>query len=116
MTRPSQRHGHLYAGPFCCGVNKRLYTDLGMPSLCPNVLRDVGEELTSACELQGKSVKLWWPTSVEEPRWKLTDEVYFGIGTAYEGQFWHLFDSRHEANRGRFIAKCQEILAGAPSA
>jgi hypothetical protein len=108
--------GHLYAGPFFCGVNRALYNDLGAPSARSVRGRDVAEEFTYACEAQGKSVKLWWPTSVETPRWKLTDDIGFGIGTTYENQFWHLFESRTDTNRARFIAKCAEILAQAAHA
>jgi hypothetical protein len=102
--------GHVYAGPFCCGVNRRLYVDVGAPSFAPTSRGDVGEELTFACEALGKGVKLWWPTAVEESRWKLTDQINFGIGTTYADRFWHLFEARSERNQARFVAKCFETL------
>jgi hypothetical protein len=102
--------GHVYAGPFCCAVNRRLYMDLEAPSFAPTGRGDVGEELTYACEALGRGVKLWWPTAVEESRWKLTDQVCFGIGTTYEDRFWHLFEARGERNQARFVAKCIETL------
>ena len=105
-----QNGGHLYAGPFCCAFERNLFEAVGRPSFAATPRADCGEELTYACEELGKAVKLWWPSAVEVPRWKLTDEVSFGVGTEYEGAFWHLFESRFDYNRARFLAKCQETI------
>jgi hypothetical protein len=102
--------GHLYAGPFCCAFDRDLFDAVGRPSFAATPRGDCGEELTYACEENGMKVKLWWPSHVEAPRWKLTDEISFGIGTEYEKGFWHLFESRFDHNRARFLAKCQETI------
>jgi hypothetical protein len=102
--------GHLYAGPFCCAFDRDLFEAVGRPSFAATPRGDCGEELTYACEEHGKVVRLWWPSAVETPRWKLTDEISFGIGTEYEGRFWHLFESRFDHNRDRFLAKCHETI------
>lgn len=102
--------GHLYAGPFCCAIDRRLYAAIGKPSARSTERADVGEQLTYACEEAGKSVKFLWPTAVEEPRWMLTDDIGFGIGTTYADDFWHLFEARFPHNRARFISKCREVF------
>jgi hypothetical protein len=101
---------HLYAGPFCCGIDMRLYRAVGRPSFAATACGDVGEQLTYACEAAGKSIKLLWPVAVEKRRWKLTDNLYFGIGTNYQTLFWHLFESRFARNRSRFLRKCRSVL------
>jgi hypothetical protein len=102
---------HVYAGPFCCGIDMRLYVAVGRPSFVATARGDVGEQMTYACEAAGMRVKLFWPVAVEKRRWKLTRNLYFGIGTNYENLFWHLFEGRFARNRARFLRKCRDVLA-----
>jgi len=108
-------HGHVYVGPFCCALNRTLWNELGRPSFLPTARGDAGEELTFVCEEMRKPFEFLWPSSVEEPVWKLSEDRYFGIGTEYEGLFWHLFESRHDKGNARFIKRCEEILGRPPS-
>ncbi len=107
-----QNGDHLYAGPFCMGISKALWNDLGQPSAQPTERGDVGEEFTYCCEKRGRSIQLIWPSDVEVPVWPLRAEIQFGYNTVYGGFFLHAFGIRHEANHERFVARCQELLMG----
>jgi hypothetical protein len=104
--------GHVFVGPFCLALTTDTYTALGRPSFSANERGDVGEELTYAAEKLGVPVALSLPVSFDEPRWVLTENVWFGPNTTYENGFLHAFEIRKLANQERFIAKCREILVG----
>ena len=106
-------HNHLYAGPACLAFSTELYESLGYPSLAQNGNRsDVGEELTWLCEENNINVKFFKVTSSEIPKWKLTDNREFGIGTTYNHNnidvLYHQFEIRKGSDN--FIAKCKSIL------
>lgn len=103
---------HTYAGPACLGLSRELYKELGMPNLRENYRSDVGEELTWACENKGYEVKYFNVHSTEVPKWKLSDNRMFGIGTVYtfknEEVLYHQFEIR--ISSFNFIDKCNKIL------
>lgn len=102
---------HTYAGPFCMAMTGKTYAALGRPSFFRTRRSDVGEELTRIAEAKGLPVDLLWPTACEEPRWDLTDDMKFGLGTTYDDDFWHAFRIRTREAEARFIEKCNEVLS-----
>lgn len=103
---------HIYAGPACLAFPVSLYKDLGCPSLIQNNRSDVAEELTWICEGNNIKVKYFTATSSEIPKWNLTEEKQFGIGTTYSYNgidvLYHQFEIRNNCNN--FINKCKSIL------
>ena len=103
---------HIYAGPACLAFPVSLYKDLGYPSLVQNNRSDVAEELTWICEDNNIKVKYFNATSSEIPKWNLTDDRQFGIGTTYSYNgidvLYHQFEIRNNSNN--FINKCKNIL------
>jgi hypothetical protein len=63
---------HLYVGPFCMALTRRLWDELGRSSFQPTERGDVGEELTYRCEALGLPLHMLWPSAVETPRWDPT--------------------------------------------
>jgi hypothetical protein len=105
------RRGHVYAGPFFMAVSRRTWEKLGCPSLSHAADRDVGQGLTLAAEAQGCEVSLWYPSSVEMPKWPLGNTgMEFGIGTVYNNSVYHLFESRSGKYQDRFAAVCELVM------
>jgi len=105
------KRSHVYVGPFCMGLTKRIFNDLGKPSFGKTKRSDVGQELTYQAEDRKLPVSMMMPVKVEDPCWNLGNWGKFGKGTTYgvDGVelFWHSFESRHQTKR--FLAKCEEI-------
>lgn len=99
---------HPYAGPCCCAFSMESYKKLGSPSFQASVRGDVGEELSWRCQELGLPVCLLWPTQVEEPRWNLGRGMRFGLGTTYENEVYHAYESRLSSQR--FISRCKSLL------
>ena len=105
----SRKH-HLYAGPFFLAVSRQTWERLGSPSLVHHHDRDVGQGLTLAAEEHGCEVELWYPSSVEIPKWPLGETgVHFGIGTVYNDSVYHLFESRSGQYKERFASVCELV-------
>jgi len=99
---------HIYAGPACFGISKKLYNELNRPSFGENSRSDVGEEITYICENLGKKVNFFKKTHSENEIWKLGDR-FFGHGTTYEnGLLYHQFQITQ--NVEKFITKCQDSI------
>lgn len=106
-------HNHVYAGPGCLALERKLYFELNSPDLKENGNKsDVGEELTWACEEKGVKVKIFNAASSELPMWDLPDNRKFGIGTTYtynnKEVLYHQFSIRMQNKN--FINKCKEFL------
>ena len=106
-------YDHIYAGPACLAFSTELYREIGCPSLVENTRSDVGEELTWACEEKNINVKFFNASSSEIPKWKLTGNRNFGIGTTYSHNdvdvLYHQFEIRKSDDN--FITKCKSILS-----
>jgi hypothetical protein len=105
--------GHLYVGPFCMALSKRLWVELGRPSFRPTERGDVGEEVAYRAEAASTPIHMLWPSEVEEPAWELTPGVRFGYNTVYGGSFLHTFEVRHAGRARQFVERCRSIVAGA---
>jgi hypothetical protein len=101
---------HLYVGPFCMAVTRRLWEQLGRPSFQPTERGDVGEELTYRCEVLKYPIHMIWPSAVEEELWDLTNNQKFGLNTEYAGSFLHTFGIRDSANQRKFVKRCRDII------
>jgi len=110
----AQRASHIpnsivYASPAFIGFSKKTFNILDKPSFRETSRSDCGGELTHIANEKNVDVVLLYPSSVEIPKWKLTDNSMFGLGTNYENSIFHAFESRLN-NFGIFIKKCKEIL------
>jgi hypothetical protein len=104
---------HVYAGPFFMALARSTWQRLGEPSFAPAHDRDVAQGLTLAAQAQGCEVELWQPSEVELPRWRLgATGQFFGIGTTYGDQLYHLFESRGGQHLERFVRACERIVRG----
>ncbi len=101
---------HLYVGPFCMAMSRKLWQTLGKPSFEPTFRGDVGEEFTYRCQELGQPTHMLWPSSVETPLWDLTDGRRFGLNTVYEDAFLHAFEARNPASQRRFVDRCRQIV------
>ena len=107
---------HLYVGPFCLGLSKKKYEELGSPTFKETSRGDVAEELTYCWQAKNQPLAFLWPSSVYEPRWSLNFDIKFGLGTTYGTagispyMFYHTFNARDPKLQEMFITKCNEIL------
>lgn len=100
---------HLYVGPFCLALTKVLWEELGCPSFMPTAVGDVGEQLTYACEEKGVPVTFIWPSKVDDARWPLTKNKWFGLNAEYGQAFFHAFSIREDGNREKFLEYCRRL-------
>lgn len=102
---------HIYAGPFFMALARSTWQRLGEPSFAPAHDRDVAQGLTLTAQAQGCEVELWLPSGVDLPRWRLgATGQCFGIGTTYNDQVYHLFESRGGQHFDRFVCACERIV------
>lgn len=106
--------GHLYVAPSCMAFSNEIYKNLGSPKFIQTKRADIGEEVTYAWEKANHPVRFFWPTEVYCPMWKLNDTSKFGLGTTYQGLFYHSFCIRDPEIQQVFVEKCQQFLATAP--
>jgi hypothetical protein len=100
---------NIYIGPFCMAISTKIIRELKITTLEKDDLHDVGGSLSTLALKNNISLKYWFPTSVEEPRWKLYPNSFFGKGTTYDGLIYHAFESRLN-NNSRFIKKCKFVI------
>lgn len=112
---------HLFIGSSCLCLSKTTFEKLGKPDFCPTSRGDIAEELTYLAEEKNIPIEMYLPESYEASpagaaSWALKGDLpHYGIGTTFKNdtsyaKFYHLFESRHNLNVDRFIAKCMEIL------
>lgn len=116
--KPKPRAGdHPYCSQACLLLSRDLYKALGRPDCDHHGLRsDTAEELTYACEAQGYSVCLQWPSYSDTHTTELGQISSYGRGNVY-GPNLTYHESRADlpGHVERFIAKCQWVLNGAQS-
>ena len=103
----------IYAGPMFMALPDKLYANLGAPGLERNNTRDVAQALTDLSREQGTPVDLIPPRMAVQPKWALSDQGMFGVGTFYgEMEFFHLFQSRKKSSVNLFCAVAQGTISG----
>jgi len=103
-------NAHLYVGPFCMAFAKEDYLRYGSPSFEETARGDIGEEVSYAWEENNAPLCFMWPSQVDTPLWDLRDEEKFGLGSTYDGLFFHSFCIRDGMMHNYFIKKCKSIL------
>ncbi|MEB3754270.1 hypothetical protein [Acinetobacter sp. MD2(2019)] len=105
---------HIFASPSFFFITKNCYEKLGRPSFMPNKQGDVAEILSYTAESKGITYRTLFPTRFEkapsEGCWALGSYGYYGIGTVFADQVYHLFQSRHAKNIELFVKRCNELL------
>jgi hypothetical protein len=102
---------HLYTGPFLMAFDRAILARLGHPSFRETRRGDVGEELTYRAEAAHVPIHFLWPTSCDEPKWHLTDDISFGRNTIYDLAFLHAFEIRMPEQQTAFVQTVERVLA-----
>lgn len=107
---------HLFVAPSCFFIWKKLYEAMGSPSFYPTNQTDVAQYVCKIAEQHGVRAKAHYPTYFEdEPEegvWWLHNYGLYGVGTVFNGKFYHLFQSRFEKNVEMFIKRCEQVING----
>jgi len=107
---------HLFIAPSCFFIWKPLYEALGSPTFFPTNHTDVAQYVCLVAEQNGVRMKALYPTHFEdEPEegvWRLHNYGLYGVGTVFDGKFYHLYQSRFQKNVDRFIARCNQVVEG----
>ncbi|WP_159022660.1 hypothetical protein [Formosa sp. L2A11] len=103
---------NIYVGPCFFCISKEVYNLLGQPDLNEDreVKVDAGGILSKLAPNHNINLSFWYPTAIEEAKWKLYPDKMFGIGTTYEDSVYHLFESRYTANIAKFVRKSKTTI------
>jgi len=101
----------IHAGPSFMVFSIETFNKLGRPSFKETHRSDCGGELTYESRSRGIEVRLMYPTHVDREDFVLDGNVKFGLGTNYENNIYHAFESRLGKGDGFFIKKCQTIIS-----
>ena len=103
----------IYAAPMFLAVQRRVYGQLGAPSMCRTKTGDVAQILTDRAHQAGVEIALTYPSFSVLPRWALSDYGMYGIGSFYgDNAFFHLFESRRVQNQDLFCAVAEGVVSG----
>lgn len=116
-----ENDAHMFIGSSCICINKTVFEQLGKPKFTPTKRGDIAEELVYIAEARNMPVEFLVPHDYETsphgaPEWALVGDLKpYGIGTTFmtmagDLMFYHLFESRHNLNVERFLAKVQQVL------
>ena len=83
----------IYVGPMFMCLSKQTWKAIGSPSAQLNLRQDVGQSFSDNAAQANKKIELLFPTIYILPKWRLGNSHLFGIGTFYEGDVFHLFES-----------------------
>jgi len=107
----------IYAAPAFLVISRSAFQALGKPSLRTRHRADVAQDLSLVADARGFPYRILYPIgfnhSPEGGPWRLGNYGWFGIGTEYQGGFFHLFQSRLTKSQDLFRRKATEIMAGA---
>lgn len=107
---------HIYAAPSFLALSRSCYESLGRPALTANPRADVGEELSYAAEEKNLTYRCLYPTAFDaispEGLWRMGNYGFYGIGTLFEEQIYHLYQSRMNKCVTLFERRCFEICNG----
>lgn len=99
----------LYAAPSFLCFSKNTWQRLGKVSMSTSAENDAAMALTRRALSDGVAIELLMPTFVCCPKWPLGKEGATGYGTIYDGQVFHLFQSRDNKAYDfafRYITNC----------
>jgi hypothetical protein len=100
----------IHGGPAFMVFSIDTFNKLGRPSFETNLRSDCGAEMTYEARERGIEVRLMYPTSVEREDFILDGNIKFGMGTNYENNIYHAFESRFDKRSHYFINKCETII------
>ena len=107
---------HIYAAPCFYFISREFWNSLGKPSFTETARSDVGEEISRIADERKITYKAIYPThferAPEEGIWKLGNYGYYGIGTVFGNNIYHLYQGRYQKNIELFKLRCQEIIDG----
>lgn len=103
---------HIYAGPMFLAFKKSTWISCGRPTLSHSQFYDVGQNLTYSAQNHGIPIEIKYPTECLVPLWNLSDKGYFGIGTFFGNDFFHLFESRKQSHVVVFDKIVSDIING----
>lgn len=107
---------HIFVAPCCFFIYKPLWVALGKPTFAETQRSDVCEEVCYVAEQNGVRMKALYPSHFErEPQegvWRLHNYGFYGVGTTFQKQFYHLYQSRFQENVDLFIKRCGEVIEG----
>jgi hypothetical protein len=103
---------NLYVSPFFFAISTAYLKELHYPDMRPTPDMDAGQNLTEHITRAGGHTRYWWPTAIEEVKWRLyhPEHPEFGLGTTYNNAIYHAFNSR-DGLSGNFIQKCRAVLS-----
>ncbi|MDQ2634844.1 MAG: hypothetical protein M3Y78_14040 [Pseudomonadota bacterium] len=91
---------HIFAAPAFLVISKQAYDTLGRPSMMPKKKGwDVAQNLSMRADALGFPYRVLYPTGFREilpdgTVWRLGNYGHFGIGTDFDGGFFHNFLGR----------------------
>jgi len=107
----------VYAAPAFLVISRDAFRKLGRPNLRSRGRLDVAQDLSRTADARGFPYRVLYPIgfnrSPEGGPWRLGNYGWYGIGTEYNGGFFHLFESRFTTSLDLFRAKAEAIMAGA---
>lgn len=108
---------HIYAAPAFFVISMKCYRKLGMPSFQHTLFYDVGELITYKAESNGVVFRCLMPNSFEQlpstgVAWRISSTACYGIGTLFDNNIYHLYESRTSQNVGLFVERCNDVING----
>ena len=107
---------HIFVAPCCFFIWRPLWEAIGRPSFTETNRSDVCQEVCYIAEANGVRMKALYPSFFErEPEegvWRLHNYGLYGVGTTFQNQFYHLYQSRFQSNVDLFIQRCKEVVDG----
>lgn len=105
---------NIYAAPAFMVLHRDVYQHVDKWSFRANHQErcDVAEFFCYNLSLMGKHYKAAYPKYVHYFKWNLSNYGRYGIGTLYDHDIFHLFESRMQSNIDLFEKVCKEILHG----
>lgn len=108
---------HIFAAPCFFLMWRDCWLSLRRPSFMAIKRKcDVAENVSFQAEIAHIPYRALYPTHYEKNPpgsiWNLANYGRYGVGTHYQGGFYHLFNSRTNENIELFAQRCSEIMSG----
>ncbi len=100
---------HVYAGPGCLAFSRKLWEDLGKPSLDHNERGDTAEELTWVAKEKGYNICFVYPSEVYDKNVDLDNGLKFGLGNVFGNLFYHSMQQSNPKSTELFLEKCKSL-------